>query len=182
MRLIYSLLLVAALAVPAQALGALLGGETPNPKPDAFVVKKVLESVTSSDVLQDDDVLTFTLAKATTFQITLSLHAESASGTPDLKFTFTYSQVASSISVHCNGLDLNAANPQEFDLEFLGDEKVLILTAGVHYPLDCEGIIETSPVADGTFTFQWAQNTSNGSATTVDRLAYMRLSDVAAIK
>ena len=142
---------------------------------EVFVYKASSESVTDSDVLQDDDDLVVALKANTVYHFEGRLHMESSSAVPDFKYTFS---VPAGSTVAATGFGAEKAGAffatdQHLDLE----ENTIALSAGVHSYLNFWGMVETDSTA-GDIKFQWAQNTSNGSATWVGTYSSFHVREV----
>lgn len=134
----------------------------PNPGPssgafDAKVAKTADESVASSTALQDDNDLVLALGANQIWQVKLVLRAVSASGTPMLKTGFT---VPAGATIGGVAIGPNAANTD--------DSRPVTEAAVLDFLLPATAIFEMVVVTAGTagnFKLQWAQNTSNATAT-----------------
>ena len=128
------------------------------------VVRGVDESVTNSDVYQDDDHLIFGGIPGATYYFTMDLHFESASAVPDVKFKFIESVAGSTVNAHCSGQE--APSSATFaELHQFGQEIVLAISEGTEAILKCSGILEVEVSAMDVFGVQWAQNTANATPT-----------------
>ena len=131
-------------------------------KSKLWVIKSADESVNSSTTLQDDDDLQITLAANSDYEIEYMIFVQSASTTPDFKFQFTEPD-----GVY-RGVGVTSAvtSVQIFDES----------TAATAFSLDANAIefmkgtivIETAG-AGGVFKLEWAQDTSDATATTVKK-------------
>jgi hypothetical protein len=138
-----------------------------------MVVKNYDETVTSSTTLQNDDELFIKLPSNTLFEVQLVLVYSSTSATPDIKVAWSasgdytvfndgrvflnYYAGASTIQMNNYALTSNASAGTAVTGEYPHFERILIKTG------------------DGgcTLQLQWAQNTSNGTATQVDKGSYI---------
>ena len=135
-------------------------------------VKSADESVTSSTTLQDDDDLQITLAANSDYEIEYMVFVQSASATPDFKYQWTepdgvYRGVATTTAVTSVSIfdESTAASTLSLDanaIEFMKGT-IVIETAG----------------AGGTFKLEWAQDTSDATATTVKKGSWMKATKLA---
>ena len=134
-----------------------------------FVPKAASESVTSSITLQDDDDLSFTTEASAVYAFESILIVSSASAIPDFQFQwveadgtwdFRYS-VGTATSAINEGTAAAAVS----------------LAAATGIPLHFVGSI-VAGATGGVFKLQWAQNTSDATATVVELgswLSYRKL-------
>jgi hypothetical protein len=139
-------------------------------------VKTSRESVTSSSTLQDDNDFTFSVKANTTYAISGNLFVSAGSG--GFKWLFTVPSGASGrLNVDSgtdtlsgiNGIDVNITVGQSVS------SAISISTPAQSGKIG--GFITTSSTA-GTVTFRWAQNTSNATATYIERGSTMILTEV----
>lgn len=134
------------------------------------VRKSADESVTSSDTLQNDDVLLFAIAANETWVFRFVVFNTSASGTPDIKVAVTV-PAAAAVSYGVIGATVGTASSPvtSMTMEYTatgGTGLAAGIAASELYVLVLEGSVANGANA-GNVTLQWAQNTSNGTATTV---------------
>lgn len=137
-----------------------------------FVRKGSDESVTSNTTLQDDDVLQLTLEANTSFEVRLFIRY-TASLAGDLKFAFA-GPAGSSFDYYSLGMETAAGG-------VTGLQGVTITMptavghgglAGTTVGVVIEGLAITAGTA-GVLKLQWAQNTSDGTATVVKAGSFM---------
>lgn len=133
--------------------------------------KSADESVTSSTTLQDDDHMTFTAANGTyyIFEFAIIYASPVGGGTPDLKLSIgesgTTSGVWEAAYVDTTGTATLAAvltNQTTTISAGTATTKNMLFGVGGHVG------------AGGSFKVRWAQNTSNGNATTLYTGSYLR--------
>jgi hypothetical protein len=135
------------------------------------------ESVTSSTVLQDDDVLTVTVAASSVYELSGVLFYDGASGAADLKFSWVGPAGA---TMEWSSVCLSAAAVDTGDIEAIAYATIGAvgtagtLGAGTNLAVLLDGLLTVAGTA-GTFKLQWAQNTSNGTATRVLLKSYIVL-------
>ncbi|MGH7252897.1 MAG: hypothetical protein ACREIE_03760 [Nitrospiraceae bacterium] len=144
----------------------------PAGSPWTLVIKGVDESVTSTTVVQNDDELTFALIANTTYFFRAYIFFNTPIAA-DFKFSFVctgtqtateskvFSTMAGSVGSTSHGVNCSAG----------GDFIVTGTTLPMGY-VTIEMVIKQSGTA-GTWTFQWAQNTSNAGATKVRAGSYV---------
>ena len=131
------------------------------------------ESVTSSTALQDDDHLTVTLkaGRKYAFRFYLLPNTTAAGG---LKAAFggtaTHTNILAAATVHFDDGTIGAQQ-----ITAAGAEAPLSSAAGATVAV-IEGVTEVN--AAGTFLLQWAQQSSNGTATTLQRGSYLEVIDL----
>lgn len=126
-----------------------------------FVAKTSDESVTSSTTVQDDDHLTFTMVASKRYAISGCLLVDSGT-TPDFKFTLNLAGSSTS-DIHTTHLTTGGGSG---NYEYQQNEEVAIFGAGAGTPV-LSSLFTGIALADGSggaLTLQWAQNTSNGTA------------------
>jgi hypothetical protein len=153
----------------AQALAATPSSES------IIAIKTADESVTSSTALQDDDHLTLSLAASSTYLIEMFIDLTSTSGTPGGKIAF--------VSPAAVGFNLfgkyvrNNDTARSFVLTASGGESDAVsIGANSHAVLTLAGTITTTDA--GTFKLQWAQSTSNGTATVNKKGGFLRATKI----
>lgn len=131
--------------------------------------KTATESVTSSTVLQDDNHLLITVAANTNYVITGTFYVTSASATPDFKMAFV--TPSGTIAVSYAALVIGAGSSPSRGADVLSTSGVagnaITIGAGEVLIVQIQGTISVG-VTGGTFKLQWAQNTSSGTATTIN--------------
>lgn len=140
-----------------------------------FAEKSADESVTSSTTLQDDNDFTFTLGANQTYEVTGLIKA-SCGGTGLLKAQF----VAPSGSTEFINIFINRTATDDVSFMTSPTTAYNIATAAVSATTDVimvNGKVKTSSTA-GTFKLQWAQKTSNATATTFYTDSYLKVTSV----
>jgi len=124
------------------------------------------ESVATSETYQDDNDLYADLMLGTTYHIEGRLHMVSASAVPDCKIRFSI-PAGSTITLSGFGAEKGGTF---FSIDAHSDleENTIDLGAGVHSDLNFWGMIFVGPTS-GRFKLQWAQDTSNADATTIQK-------------
>ena len=126
-----------------------------------FVMKTSDESVTSSTTLQNDDHLTFTMAANKIYIVSGALLVDSGT-TPDFKWTLNLAGSSTADLLSKAMLPSGASQVYKYSE---GDTEG-IQGAGAGTPqmsAEFTGIIKADG-SGGALTLQWAQNTSNGTA------------------
>lgn len=140
------------------------------------IVKKTAdENRANTTTLTNDAALTIALAAGTTYHIRGKIFLNTANATMDYKFALSYSGTTSSII--CKRTYAAAGAVAGTDNEntlaqntIIGSTAVAATTTGIAY---VEIDVTISTTTSGTFGFQWAQNTSNGSNLTVLKGSYL---------
>lgn len=137
------------------------------------------ESVTSSTTLQNDDTLLLPVRASSVFRFT-ALVAYTGNTTGDIKFAFTFPSGAACYwagkgpstaddgygTVGASKHAASFAESSGTSTSFAGSTSTLAVLI--------EGILITGSTP-GTLTLQWAQNTSNGTATTVKAGSFLEM-------
>ena len=126
-----------------------------------FVTKTSDESVTSSTTVQDDDHLTFTMVASKRYAISGCLLVDSGT-TPDFKYALDLAGSSTS-DIHTTHLTTGAGSS---NYEYQESEAIAIAGWGAGTPA-LTSLFTGIAKADGSggaLTLQWAQNTSNGTA------------------
>lgn len=141
------------------------------------IFKGTSESVTSSITLQDDDVLTFTMAAGVTYEIELFLSV-SGNTAGDFKSAWTMPADATGLK-QCMGpaIDTSAGWVSRNDTN--GRFTSHGFSTAVTYHIESNGSFiweraYTSSATGGTMRLQWAQATSNATATVISGNSYMK--------
>lgn len=140
-----------------------------------FAEKTADESVTSSTTLQDDNDFTFTLGANQTYEITGLIKA-SCSGTGLIKAQF----IAPAGSTEFINIFINRSATDDVSFMTSPTTSYNIATTTVSSTTDVimvNGKVRTSSTA-GTFKLQWAQKTSNATATTFYTDSYLKVTSV----
>lgn len=149
---------------------------------NGYVLKTADQSVTSSTVLVNDTHLSYTIPAAGTYIVDLWLFASSgANAAGDLLFGFTFP--AGTFYAFTDGLDIGLASAANGTVQMAGVAatsgaaiQAFGLSTSVTAALIHAVFIAT---AAGTLRFQWAQNASNASASTVKAGSHMLVRQVA---
>lgn len=152
---------------------------------NGFVQKTADESVTSSTVLQNDDHLLYTIGAAGTYVVDCYLIGTSAANAAgDLAVAFTF-PTASATYYTGFGPDIGLASGHVQTGEWIaantGITSGSLITA---YGLSTSQLgiwlhVVFTFTATGTLRFQWAQNVSSGSASTLKAGSHMTVKQVA---
>lgn len=143
-----------------------------------FVRKTIDESIPSNTTLQDDDALLFAIAASEVWQFEFVVHASSASDTPDIKFSVTFTGAAGATgtwghqgiqSTATTTPSVVAVSRYVFDAS---SPSVGGVIAAADTPNRIVGVVVNSTTA-GNIILQWAQNSSNATATTVKTGSYL---------
>ncbi|MEN9523688.1 MAG: hypothetical protein RL065_2065 [Bacteroidota bacterium] len=140
-----------------------------------FAEKSADESVTSSTTLQDDNDFTFSLGANQTYEVTGLIKA-SCGSTGLIKVQF----VAPSGSTEFINVFINRTATDDVSFVTSPTSSFNIATAAVSSTTDVimiNGKVKTSSTA-GTFKLQWAQKTSNSTATTFYTDSYLKVTSV----
>jgi hypothetical protein len=130
--------------------------------------KAVSESVTSSTVLQNDDDFVIALEAGKTYEVRLWLHVSGAAATGDIRTAWATTGTITS-------LGRSVIGPAEATAAVLGGDVRMSghgLTTAVVCGCDnaTSGVVKEELIvtctAAGNLTLQWAQGTSNATATT----------------
>jgi hypothetical protein len=139
-----------------------------------FVIKSATEEVTSSTTLQDDDELTVTLVANTQYAFEYYVIPDSISATPGFKYKWVApgTTAAEIMERDLHGVTFTLTSGWT---QFANDEEQShALTSNEPGVMVGHGHIDTDGTG-GTFKLQWAQISSNGSATKVKKGSWMRL-------
>lgn len=140
-----------------------------------FIKKAASETRTSTTTMQDDNDITFTLAKNGTYEIKCYF-AASGSSVGNIKTEWSVSGGASQKSTrHCQGPGVSTTDSRD------GTSRNTKHNLGTDVSYGIDGsrtsaiyetfLIETSG-SDGTIQLRWAQNTSDASSTTLSTNSY----------
>lgn len=135
------------------------------------------ESVSGSDTLQNDDDLVFAIGASEVWSVEFRLIVSSASNTPDIKTLIT---VPSGATLAWGGTGLTVgATLNEGSVRFVtrdtanaGTEIAFGVVTTVATDL-CLRALVINGATPGNVQLQWAQNTSNGTATVVNAGSYL---------
>ena len=151
---------------------------------NGYVRKTADESVTSSTTLQNDDHLLWTIPQAGSYAFEVSLivvSAANAAGDISLGFTFP----TGTLYWGAQGLDETLAANTAGQMRSKADtDAASPTTSGFPFGAStADSLLRVSGLlvatASGTLQFQWAQNASNASATTVKTGSFMTVKQVA---
>lgn len=157
------------MAIPTWTSGQVLTASDVNtwfvPK---AVVKTANESVTSSVTLQNDDALFLSVDTNAQYYVSCLIYCDGAS-TGDIKIQFN-GPASATFTGLVNGLSLGASDgtgDQVASIDIATAKSFgLAGGAGVTRPLHVSGTLITAGTS-GTFQLQWAQDTSDATATRV---------------
>jgi hypothetical protein len=136
-------------------------------------VKETDESVTSSTTLQDDDDLQLTLNANSFYKLEAHLTVFSASANPDFKYRFEFGSVG-----NWSGLKEDADQSTGFDINQGTNAITKTLSAGVSTTIRINIQMQIG-AGTGVFKLGWAQNNSDGTATTVKAGSFMKAEKLA---
>lgn len=132
------------------------------------IVKASDESVTSSTTLQNDDDFTFTATANGIYLMELLLYVVTAT-TPDFKFGWS---VPGSGTVDGLVVQQNSATAVQPTTEAAATSP--LISSGTDMYLLISAVYQADGTTFGAVNFQWAQNTSDGTAATVKTGSLMR--------
>lgn len=136
------------------------------------------QTVTNSNVFQNDNTLSIAVTNGSTYLIDLFARFTCASITPDAKWRFTGPTVAYGYGTEWDGFVLAGANNlQYFELLAAAGLSMQVNTDVHGGFLTIRGTFK--PSADGTLQFQWAQQVSDANGTTRKAGSFLRLTKVA---
>jgi hypothetical protein len=149
---------------------------------NGFVRKTADESVTSSGVLQNDDHLFYTIGVAGTYVIDLSLIGTSAANAAgDLTTAFTFP--TGTLNFFCDGLDTSLASSSVGTVNRPAGPATSGTAIGLFGLSTAPTFIRIRAMfvatATGTLQFQWAQQASNASASTIKAGSFMTVQQTA---
>jgi hypothetical protein len=155
-----------------------------------LVLKQIDESVTSSTTLQDDNEFDFTLERNGVYEIEAVLYVTSSSTTPDFKCLWVLgggsswkignmSSIRAGIGQGTGSTSSQGSDDINMSALGMGTYPTTAFEYGVQSATWSTAIIEKHIVhvsnITGTCKLQWAQNTSNGSATTLKGGSYVKI-------
>lgn len=142
--------------------------------------KAAAESVTSSTTLQDDDDFVLDLEAGKSYRVRLFLSASGAAA-GDLKAAWATTATITKTARKCLGPQSGTADVTATSMRTTRHG----ISSSVPYGLDGTNealVVEELQLEDvtvaGTLTFQWAQNASSGTATTLNATSTMVWSEV----
>lgn len=142
-----------------------------NPEVVSHIYKSANTSRTSTTTFAADPDLAFTTASSTTYGFKIVVFFGSANNTPDFKFRINHSTSVTNIQYMAQMRDNDVQTFTHTVNNALAQSVTLATNDGVtgaNVGYVCiEGTVEVSTA--GTFSFEWAQNASNGNATQVIR-------------
>ena len=128
------------------------------------------ESVSSSNTLQNDDVLKIALAASDAVEFSAVMFVSSTSSNPDFKMTFTVPSGAS-IRWMAEWFD-EVAYQRSIIVTGSGTTVTFQVIGGTLGMVKLSGIVVNGSTA-GDLQLQWAQNTSNGTSVTVQQRSFL---------
>lgn len=138
--------------------------------------KTARESITSSATLQDDDDFQFSLEANKTYVIN-GFMAISAGAAGGFKWVFSVPSGASGrINFSC-GASQAAVNVADTDITVGAGATAAIGITSTGQKVYCFGYVTISSTS-GNVIFRWAQNSSNGTATYIERGSVMTLTEI----
>lgn len=161
--------------------GSLVGTVTGNGVYDGYawntLVKSTIETRASSAALANDGALQFSMAANTTYAIRIKVYYDTAA-TPGFKFALAGPGAATIIRIarkHISAAALTTLVVAS-EVAYTGSTSLPGGTTGGYFEID---MITTNGATPGTFAFQWAQDTSNASNTSVNAGSYLEYRKVA---
>lgn len=141
-------------------------------------VKGGATSITSSTTLTDDPDLQFTVPGAGTYLFNGWLNYNGgAIGTSDLKLTIAYTGTTSFNVWGVHGISTAATNQLGAAGNAFGSSSAIGTSGGAAFTAYVSG--SAFVLTAGTLKLQWAQNTSNATATTLRQGCWMQLWQIA---
>ena len=143
--------------------------------PASTIIKSVDEPLTSSTTLQADNELTFTLSPNKKYVINGGIFATAATAQPDIKIAFT---VGTGTTMDIAYFAQGGSNRTAELLETSGSEsdRIAIPTGNGIAIIQTFGSVVTG-TSTGTLALQWAQFSSNATATKVKQGSYMTVTE-----
>jgi hypothetical protein len=152
--------------------------------PKVRVIKKAAaESVTSSTTLQNDDDFTISLEASKIYRVQLFLAIGGATA-GDIKVAWAMTGgVVQYTGRHCRGPQVGSADNTATTVRVATSGQTTSVAYGTDGAINGSAhedfLIETTTNGTaGTLTVQWAQNTSNATATTVGSASFMVIEEV----
>lgn len=143
-----------------------------------WALKASDESVTSSATLQNDDSLLLSVEANATYELAAHI-AYVGNTTGDIKFAFTWPSGSTLYWSGKGGVESDAgygasgSTRQSVSFGDASGTAVAYTGSTTVLSVHIMGCLVTSSIA-GTLQLQWAQNTSNGTATTVKAGSFLR--------
>jgi hypothetical protein len=151
-----------------------------------YIVKSADETVTSSTTMQNDDELSFSVDASAVYIVDLVLYvASGASNTPDIKTGWTL-PTSATVTITQLMYDVGATGTTAVSIghRYQNTSPSTAQPAGVltsaTQPISAvvQRVVIRTAGTSGTAQLQWAQNTSDGTGTTVKQdsyLAYLKI-------
>lgn len=142
------------------------------------IVKNADETTASDTTLSDDAQLKFSVLASTKYRFRFVIFYDTPTAA-DLKFTIAGPAAPTLLQIQTKAIVPGATAYSAIAIQtaFAFGPTVLLESAGTNGFIEIEGILHNGANA-GTVSFQWAQNTSNGSNTTVRAGSYVEYSAV----
>jgi hypothetical protein len=135
------------------------------------LIKNEDTSRSETTTLADDAEMIGALPHKSTYTFRMSLHLISDSAVPDAKIAIHEDVVGSTIVAHCVIDDAGLMSVE--DIHFFDVPIVVTISAATDSNIECSGVIFTNGAS--SYSLQWAQNTSNATATTLRRGSFYQL-------
>jgi hypothetical protein len=145
-------------------------------KPVITKYKTARESITSSATIQDDDDFQFAVEANKTYAIT-GFMAISAGATSGFKWIFSVPSGASGRINFSTSASNASANVADTDITVGAGATAAINITSTGQKVYCFGYVTISSTS-GNVIFRWAQNSSNATATYIERGSVMTLTEV----
>jgi hypothetical protein len=143
-----------------------------------FALKTANESVTSSTTLQNDDQLVLAVAASAKYFMEMFIpYTGAASPAGDLKMGFTGPSGATMTWANF-GVNSSALTAYNVVGEALAGGRAVGTNGATTMCCQPKGYLQTSTTS-GNLQFQWAQNSSSGTATTILAGALLKLTRIA---
>lgn len=141
-------------------------------------VIKPSDTTKTNTTYADDPHLTLTLPKNGIYEIFLNIAVDAENTTPDIKCTWTTSNITEEVrrTPTGPGLGITSVYASEYSRYVCAS-----LSSGAYFGLTDSGLagikeffVVSTDSSNGTLTFRWAQNTSDASNVTVKANSYLR--------
>jgi hypothetical protein len=139
------------------------------------VFKTADQAKASDATLGDDDALSFGVLANAKYAFRAVVFYSTAA-TPDFKYTLTGPSSPTLVRFHAREIEFGVARTDNEQTSF-GNSRSVASGAATEGKIEIEGILHNGANA-GAVTFQWAQATSNASATTVRAGSFIEYAQV----
>lgn len=135
--------------------------------------KTAQQDLTSDNTLNNDADLVVAVAASTKYRVNGTVRFFSASGAPDAQMAFTV-PTGTTMDIMVDTVRNGAAGDTAFLNTSGTGTGLLVIGAGGDAVVHFSGVIQVSTTA-GNLQLQWAQNTSDGTATSMNRGSWMSI-------